>query len=261
MQQASLLHFKLKRTMESTVKKLRQMKLLGMAEALESSLANARKEQLSCDDFLSILVDAEYDNRTNRRIDRNLKNAQFRYKASMEELYQDVERNVNKSLLTRLASCSYITRGESILISGSTGIGKSYIASALGNQACVNGYKVFYISTKKLFSKLKLSKADGSYLKELARLEKTDLLILDDFGLEELDHFSRSALMEIIEDRHGRRSTIIVSQLPISLWYEIIGEDTVADAIMDRIVHDAYRLEMQGESLRKRKKRELTKSE
>jgi len=124
----------------------------------------------------------------------------------------------------------------------------------LGNQACVQGYKVFYSNTRRLFTKLKLSKADGSYLKELSRLEKTDLLILDDFGLQELDAFARNALMEIIEDRHGKKSIIIVSQLPVTLWYEIIGEETIADAIMDRIVHDAYRFDLQGESLRKRRK-------
>lgn len=239
---------------DSILKKLRQMKLLGMANAFEASLSNTQNENLSCDEFLSVLVEAEYDDRTNRRIERNIRNARFRYKANMEGLYNDVERNLNRTLLTRLASCAFISKAENILITGSTGIGKSYIASALGNQACIQGYKVFYSNTKRLFTKLKLAKADGSYLKELTRLEKTDLLILDDFGLQEFDSFSRNALMEIIEDRHGKKSTIIASQLPISLWYEIIGEETVADATMDRIVHDAYRIEMQGESLRKRKK-------
>jgi DNA replication protein DnaC len=239
---------------ESTLKKLRQMKLLGMANVLETSLANTQRENLSCDEFLSVLVDAEYDDRTNRRIERNIRNARFRYKASMEELYQDIERNINRTLLTRLATCTFIDKAENILITGSTGIGKSYIASAFGNQACIQGYKVMYSNTKRLFTRLKLSKADGSYLKELSRIEKTDLLILDDFGLQEIDAFGRNVLMEIIEDRHGKKSIIIVSQLPITLWYEILGEETVADAIMDRIVHNAYRFELQGESLRKRKR-------
>jgi DNA replication protein DnaC len=241
---------------ENILKKLRQMKLLGMANAFESSLSNTKVDKLSFDEFLSILVEAEYDDRTNRRIQRNIRNARFRYKASMEELYNDVERNLNRTLLTRLASCAFIGKAENVLITGSTGIGKSYIASALGNQACIQGFKVFYSNTKKLFTKLKLAKADGSYLTELSRLEKTDLVILDDFGLQEFDSFSRNALIELIEDRHGKKSTIIASQLPITLWYEIIGDETVADAIMDRIVHDAYRIEMQGESLRKRKKPE-----
>lgn len=230
------------------------MKLLGMANVLETSLANTQRENLSCDEFLSVLVDAEYDDRTNRRIERNIRNARFRYKASMEELYQDVERNINRTLLSRLATCTFIDKAENILITGSTGIGKSYIASAFGNQACVQGYKVLYSNTKRLFTRLKLSKADGSYLKELSRIERTDLLILDDFGLQEIDAFGRNVLMEIIEDRHGKKSIIIVSQLPVTLWYEVIGEETVADAIMDRIVHNAYRIELQGDSLRKRKK-------
>ena len=239
---------------ENTLKKLRQMKLLGMANVLETSLANTQRETLNCDEFLSVLVDAEHDDRTNRRIERNIRNARFRYKASIEELFHDVERNMNRTLLSRLAACNYIDKAENILITGSTGIGKSYVASAFGNQACIQGYKVFYSNTKRLFTKLKLSKADGSYLKELSRIEKTDLLILDDFGLQELDAFGRNALMEIIEDRHSKKSIIIVSQLPVSLWHEIIGEETVADAIMDRIVHNAYRFELHGESLRKRKR-------
>ena len=239
---------------EITLKKLRQMKLLGMANVLEASIANTQRENLSCDEFLSVLVDAEFDDRTNRRIERNIRNARFRYKASIEEVDYDVGRNLNRTLLTRLASCSYIDKAENILIAGSTGIGKSYVASALGNQACTKGYKVYYSNTKRLFTKLKISRADGTYLRELSRIEKTDLLILDDFGLQELDSFGRNALMEIIEDRHGKKSTIIVSQLPVSLWHEIIGEETVADAILDRIVHNAYRFELTGESLRKRKK-------
>ena len=230
------------------------MKLLGMANVLEASIANTQGENLSCDEFLSVLVDAEFDDRTNRRIERSIRNARFRYKASIEKVDYDVGRNLNRTLLTRLASCTYIDKAENILIAGSTGIGKSYVASALGNQACTKGYKVFYSNTKRLFTKLKISRADGTYLRELSRIEKTDLLILDDFGLQELDSFGRNALMEIIEDRHGKKSTIIVSQLPVSLWHEIIGEETVADAILDRIVHNAYRFELTGESLRKRKK-------
>ncbi len=139
---------------ESTLKKLRQMKLLGMANVLETSLANTQRENLSCDEFLSVLVDAEYDDRTNRRIERNIRNARFRYKASMEELYQDIERNINRTLLTRLATCTFIDKAENILITGSTGIGKSYIASAFGNQACIQGYKVMYSNTKRLFTRL-----------------------------------------------------------------------------------------------------------
>jgi len=237
---------------EETLKKLRQMKLYGMANALETNLANTQRESLSCDELISVLIDAEHDDRSNRRITRSIKNAHFRYNASIEELHFDVNRNIDRTLINRLASCKFISKAENILISGSTGVGKSFIASAFGNQACVEGYKVFYSNTKRLFARLKMSKAEGSYLKELAKLEKIDLLILDDFGLLEFDSFSRNALVDMIEDRHGRKSTIIASQLPIALWYEVIGEDTVADMVMDRLVYNAYRLELEGDNLRKR---------
>ena len=147
----------------------------------------------------------------------------------------------------------FIQKKENIIITGSTGIGKSYLASAIGHQACALGYKVIYFHNTKLFAKMKMAKADGSYLKELSRIEKHHLLLIDDFGIAPLDAASRSALMEIIEDRHGKTSTIITSQVPIAAWHDVIGEQTIADAILDRIVHDAHRIEMKGESLRKKR--------
>src|SRR5664279_3015221 len=198
-----------------------------------------------------MLIDSEWDDRNNRRIERQLRNARFRYKANVEQLHFDVDRNIDKNQLMRLAECTFIQRKENLLITGSTGIGKSYVASAIGNQACILGYKVLYANTTKLFAKLKISKADGSYIKEIARIEKQDLLILDDFGIQPFDNQSRSSLMEIIEDRNGKRATIITSQLPVLQWHEIIGENTIADAILDRIVHQAHRIELSGESMRK----------
>jgi len=154
----------------------------------------------------------------------------------------------------RLFDCSFIKKRESLLITGSSGVGKSYIASALGYHACIEGYRLMYLNAAKLFAKLKMAKADGSYLKELARLERQHLLIFDDFGLQPLDNQNRMTLMEIIEDRHGRGSVIVTSQLPVSDWYNIIGEKTISDAILDRLVHDAHRIELKGESLRKTRK-------
>lgn len=152
----------------------------------------------------------------------------------------------------RFMECSFINKHENIFITGSTGIGKSYLASALGHHACSMGYKVLYHSVPKLFSKLKMAKADGSYIKEIAKIERQNLLILDDFGIQPFDAQSRAALLEIIEDRHGKSSLIVTSQVPINKWHDVIGEKTVADAILDRIVHEAHRLELKGESLRKR---------
>jgi len=169
----------------------------------------------------------------------------------VEQIDFEVDRNLDKNLLNRFAECSFIDKNENILITGPTGIGKSYIASALGNQACMLGYKVFYASTAKLFALLKMAKADGSYIRETARIEKQDLLILDDFGMQPLDTSSRATLMEIMEDRHGKHSTIITSQLPVRQWHDVIGEKTIADAVLDRIVHNAHRIELAGESLRK----------
>lgn len=239
---------------EQTLQKMKQMKFYGMAAAFRTTLEEGRPSALTADEMVSLLIEAEWDNRNSRRIERQLRNARFRYKANLEQTYFDIDRNLDKNLFMRLTECTYIDRFENVMITGSTGIGKSYIASALGNQACILGYKVLYSNSGKLFSKLKMAKADGSYLKEIARIEKQDLLILDDFGLLPLDSYSRATLMEIIEDRHGKRSTIIASQLPVQQWYDIIGEATIADAILDRLVHDAHRIELQGESLRKRKK-------
>jgi DNA replication protein DnaC len=242
---------------EQSLQKMKQMKFFGMVRAFRTSMENGSMSKMTIDEMVSLLIDSEYDDRNNRRIERQTRNARFRYKASMEQLHFDIERNLDKNLLMRIAECTFIQRKENLLITGSTGIGKSYIASAIGNQACTLGYKVLYANTAKLFSRLKMAKADGSYIRELSKIERQDLLILDDFGLQPLDAYSRSVLMEIIEDRHGSHSTIITSQLPVAQWYEVIGEQTVADAILDRIVHDAHRMELLGESLRRRPKNKI----
>jgi DNA replication protein DnaC len=238
---------------EDTMQKMRQLKFYGMCHAFKTCLENGRNTAFTADELISFLIDAEWEDRNNRRIERNVRNARFRYKANVEQLIFDAERNLDKNQLMRFAECTFIDKAENILITGSTGIGKSYIASSLGNQACTLGYKVLYASAEKLFSRLKMAKADGGYIKEIARIEKQDLIILDDFGMQPFDNSSRSALMEIIEDRHDKRSTIITSQLPVQQWHDAIGEKTVADAVLDRIVHDAHRIELVGESLRKRK--------
>jgi DNA replication protein DnaC len=236
---------------QETLEKIKKLKLLGMARAYQTSLENNKLQQLSADELITLLVEAEWDDRLNRNIERRLRNAKFRYQSSIETIDFGADRNLDRNQMMRFAECTYIRKQENILITGSTGIGKSHIATALGHQACTLGFKVYYANMAKLFSKLKMGKADGSYIREISRIERQDLLILDDFGLLPIDNQNRSALMEIIEDRHKKASMIITSQLPVNLWHEVIGEKTIADAILDRIVHDAHRIELKGESLRK----------
>jgi DNA replication protein DnaC len=237
----------------TTLDKMRKMKLLGMYRTFKTNLESEQEETYTPDEIIAHLVDAEWDDRQNRNIEHKIKNARFRYKAALEDLHYHTDRNIDKNQVMRFADCDFIEKAESILITGSTGIGKSYIASALGYHACGMGYRVVYHNVPKLFSKLKMSKADGSYLKEIAKIERQHLLILDDFGIQPFDVQSRTALMEIIEDRHGKGALIVTSQIPINKWYDVIGEQTIADAILDRIIHNAHRLELKGESLRKRR--------
>ena len=247
--------FKTENMTKETLEKMKKMRLLGMARAFHSSLESGKTASMTTDQMINFLITSEWDDRQNRSIERQIRNARFRYQANVEDIYYNGDRNLDRNLMERFAECTFLEKHENVLITGSTGIGKSYIASALGHQACSKGYKVFYANIAKLFAKLKMAKADGSYIKELARIERQDLLIIDDFGLQPLDNQNRSALMEIIEDRHGKSSVIITSQVPVHLWYDIIGEKTIADAILDRIVHDAHRVELCGESLRNKKNR------
>jgi DNA replication protein DnaC len=236
---------------QETLEKIKKLRLLGMARAYETSLENDKLLNLSADELLKMLVEAEWDDRLNRSIERRLRNAKFRYQSCMESIDYQAERNLDRNQVMRFAECTFIRKHENIIITGSTGIGKSYLATALGHQACTLGFKVYYANLSKLFSRLKMGKADGSYIREISKIERQDLLIIDDFGLLPIDNQNRSALMEIVEDRHMKASMIITSQLPVNCWHEVIGEKTIADAILDRIVHDAHRVELRGESLRK----------
>lgn len=239
---------------EITLTKMKQMKFFGMHGAFKTAIETGKTDNYTLDQFVSMIIDAEWDDRNNRKIERMIKNARFHYKSSIENIIYEDSRNIDKTKILRLAECGYIEQCENVLITGSTGAGKSYIATALGYQACIEAYRVMYFNTTKLFSKLKMAKADGSYLKELSKIERQHLIILDDFGLQPLDNQNRIALLEIIEDRHNKGSIIITSQLPVTGWYDIIGEKTIADAIMDRLIHQSHRIELAGESMRRKRK-------
>lgn len=239
-------------TNEATLEKLNLMKLFGIAQAFRNIIESNISENYSNDELLGHLVDSEWDYRYNRRLDRLLKAARFRYKASIEQINFNVNRNLNKNQILRFSNCEWIKKNQNIIITGPTGVGKSFLACALGHLACTNGYSTLYFNFTKLFTLLKMSQADGSYYKEIKRIAKSNLLIVDDFGIESLDQVSRIILLEILEDRHGTQSTIFTSQVPVKKWHELIGEPTLADAICDRIVHSSFRIELKGESLRKK---------
>ena len=235
----------------ATIEKLKQMRLSAMAQLHGQSLSSQQYRECSHDEYLALLTDHEWEHRYNRKIQRLIQQASFRQKAPVEEVGYTQARNLDKNMYQRLATLDFITKKENIIITGSSGVGKSYLAQALGYQACFQEYKVHYSTTARLLNRLKLSKLDGSYLKEIQKLNKSQLLILDDFGLQAFDNFARETLMDIIDERFSTTSTIISSQLPVSTWYDIIGENTIADAILDRIVNSSHRIQLQGESLRK----------
>lgn len=242
-----------------TLEHLRNLKLTAMAQALEEQPEQPQTFDLSFEERLSLLVMREITDRENRRLQRLLKTARLKQAACVEDIDYRHPRGLDKSLMATLAAGDWIRRGANVHLTGQTGTGKSWLACALGNQACRMGWSVKYERVPRLLENLRIAHADGSFGKRLAQLAKTDLLILDDFGIKPLARGDRHDLLEIIEDRHGARSTLVTSQLPISLWHEYIGEPTVADAVLDRLLQNAFRMELKGESLR-RTKSDLTEA-
>lgn len=244
---------------QPTLNKMKEMRLFGMLRAFENLHHHTAQQNLTADEMVALLVEAEWTDRLNRKTGRYLKTARFRYQATFEEIDYNAQRNLDKNQILRLSDCSYIDRKESILITGPTGVGKSYLSSALGHQACIQGYKTLYFNTGRLLDQLHQMKADATYDKQIRRIARQDLLILDDFGLKPLTQNGRYALLEIIEDRHGLRSTIITSQLPVKEWYEVVGDKTIADAILGRLAHSSHRIALTGESMRKKRAGEKKK--
>ena len=228
-----------------------ELRLMGMMNRYKSLNETKQIQGLSLQEGLEILFLAETEYRNHRRTDRLIQMARFRYQASIAEINYLPTRNLERSMVAYLVDNEYIKKGDFIVITGATGCGKSYLATAFGYQACNMGIKTMYISMKTMFDQLKLAKIDGTYLKYMDKIAKSSLLIIDDFGLSNLDKSQALDLMEIIEDRHSKKSIIIASQIPISTWYDIIPDSTIADAILDRIVHTATRIDLKGDSLRK----------
>ncbi|APY10451.1 ATP-binding protein [Seonamhaeicola sp. S2-3] len=239
-----------------TIEKLRKMRLTAMAELHRNHLSDNRIEGLTPDQYLALLTDHQWEDLQNRKIKRLITQAAFKQGATLADIDYLHNRNLDRNMFERLAALDFIQKKENLIITGASGVGKSYIAQALGHQACMMDKRTLYTNTARLMKRLKLSKVDGTYLKELGKLLKVDLLILDDFGLQSFDNHDREALMDIIDERHNKNATIIASQIPVSAWYDIIGESTIADAILDRIVNSSHRINLTGESLRKGKLKE-----
>jgi DNA replication protein DnaC len=239
---------------EYTINQLRHLKLTGMAQAFIEQMERPPVQDLCFDERLALLIDREVLVRGNRRIQNLMRYAKLRQQASVENLDYQHPRNLNKSQLMSLVTCDFIRQRHNLIMTGPTGCGKSYLACAIGQQACRQGLSVKYIRLPRFLEELAVAHADGSYGKLLTQILKVDLLIFDDFGLEPaFNSEQRRDLFNIIEDRHQLKSTLITSQLPVKHWHDYIGEPTTADAILDRLLEKAHRIEMNGKSMRENK--------
>jgi len=239
---------------EETVEKLRAMKLHGFARALEQQTLQSETASMCFEDRLGLLVDQEWTCRENRKLDLRLRRARLRIKeACVEKIDYRIPRRLEKSLLLRLSNSDWVSKRQNVIITGPTGCGKSFLACALAHKACRDGHAALYCRLPRLLEELALARADGSYGKRLQKIAALKVLVLDDWGLSPLKEPERRDLLEILEDRHNMTSTIITSQIPVSKWHDMIGDPTLADAILDRVVHNAHKIELKGESVRKMK--------
>ncbi len=238
---------------DKTIEYLEELNLKGMKEAYEAILSMPAHDLPTIHEFITRLIDAEQQHRKSYRTKMYLKLSSIRYDAVLENIKCSPSRNLSRDQLLNFADCSFINRAENILITGASGSGKSYLACAIGRQACTMGYKTTYLGMNRFIEKLTSSKIEGTFIKLLNQLEKVPLIILDDFGLTPMDHQTKVAILQLLEDRYGRKSTIITSQLPVNRWHQYIDEPTIADAIMDRLSGSAHRIELKGESLRLKK--------
>jgi DNA replication protein DnaC len=238
-----------------TIEKLHRLRLPGMARALTTQMSTADITALSFEERLGLLVDEECTQREETRLKTRLRTAALRQSACLEDIDYRHPRGLDKAMLKKLAGGAWLREHLNCLLTGPTGVGKSFIACALAHQACRDGHSVRYLRLPRLLAELGIAKGDGRYRKLLTQLARTELIVLDDFGLSAISDEQRRDLLEILEDRYERRSTLVTSQFPVEHWHQLIGDPTLADAILDRLVHNAYRLELKGESMRKQRKR------
>lgn len=236
-----------------TLDKLQRLKFTGMATALAEQMQMPDIAELAFEERLGLLVDREFTERENRRLSSRLRRARLKHNAALEDIDYHHPRGLDKSLIQSLATCQWVREHLNILITGPTGVGKTWLACALTHKACREGYTALYLRLPRLLQDMAITKGDGRYPKLLTTLAKIDVLVLDDWGLAQLTADQRRDLLEILEDRHGARSTLATSQLPIEKWHDSIGDPTLADAILDRLVHSAYKINLKGDSMRKRK--------
>jgi DNA replication protein DnaC len=236
-----------------TLEQLNDMRLSGMAQALKEQWEIEGIEEMSFEERLGLLVEREAVTRESRKLQTRLRKAKLRQNACIEDIDFKQPRGLDRSLVTRLADCQWIKKQQNLIITGPTGVGKSYLACAFAQKSCREGYSSLYLRISRLFKDLSLAKGDGRYVKMLSNFAKTDLLVLDDYGLVKLNQEQRHDLLEILEDRYGLKSILVTSQLPVEHWHEQIGDPTLADAILDRMIHNAHTINLKGDSMRKRK--------
>ncbi|MDZ7802098.1 MAG: IS21-like element helper ATPase IstB [Trueperaceae bacterium] len=234
-----------------TLEKLRTLQLRGMAAALEDQARTPDIETLSFEERLGLLLDREETTRADRRLKTRLTQAKLRVPASIEDIDYQAKRNLDKSVLLNLANCNWIERHQNLVITGPTGVGKTYLACALAHKACQEGHKALYQRLPRLLHDLEIAKGDGRYRSMLASLQRIDLIALDDWGVTPMSDTNRRDLLELLDDRYATRSTLITSQLPVDAWHDYLNDPTLADAILDRFIHNAHRLDLRGDSMRK----------
>lgn len=240
---------------QPTLDRMNAMKMFFMVDAFQRQLASTQSSALSFEERLGLLIDAEWSGREQRKLDQRLRTARLRHSASIEDVDFKAHRGLSRDLVLSLGRGDWLRERQNLLITGPTGVGKSYLACAFAERACRSGFTALYLRAPRLYQELAVSRGDGSYGRLLARLTRIQLLIVDDWGLAPLKDQERRDLLEVVEDRYERASTLITSQLPIKAWHEVIGDATLADAICDRLVHCAHRLELKGPSLREAKAR------